>query len=332
MSEHVACSNVSQRFGDRAVLDNVTWRLNRGDVVGLVGDSGAGKTTLLRIIAGLDRCSSGSVTVARRKERRDSAIGMVFQNLGLWPHLTALGHLECVLLSGSSTRRQRAATLLADVGLPAAVWSLRPAQLSGGEAQRVALARALATEPELLLLDEPLAQLDSSLRGELLELIGRVAREREMTVVYVTHAWNEVAQLCPHVAVLVAGRLVQTGPFDDVYHRPVSPVAARLTGPVVEIPQQLVAAGLIQCAKAPNELATWRHSADCMLVRAQQLSIVAPSGNCTWRVVACRPDHNGWRLTIENQGHTLHVPSVDPRPCGESVGLKLLVQQPAGAD
>ncbi|MCA9202038.1 MAG: ATP-binding cassette domain-containing protein, partial [Planctomycetales bacterium] len=166
MAVGVQCRDVGKRFGAACVLNGVSWTARAGAVSGLVGVSAAGKTSLLRIIAGLDRADSGTVEFPRDDASQTEAakaqsprIGMTFQNLSLWPHLTARQHVASVLRVAA--RDGAVEALLAEVGLPASTFDRRPAELSGGEGQRLALARALAVKPELLLLDEPLAQLDT---------------------------------------------------------------------------------------------------------------------------------------------------------------------------
>jgi ABC-type Fe3+/spermidine/putrescine transport system ATPase subunit len=224
MSVCLECQNVTMRFQDREVLTGVDWTVRTGIVTGLLGGSGAGKTTLLRIIAGLQQPTAGRILWPDREQVRGNrriVVGMVFQNLGLWPHLSARRHVEYVLWSVSRRQRRRQAErLLAETRLPPEAWDRRPAQLSGGEAQRVALARALALNPDLLLLDEPLSQVDVPLRSEMLELIRTLVASRKATVIYVTHAWPDAFELCERIAVLSGGRIAQEGRTSDLFPCP----------------------------------------------------------------------------------------------------------------
>lgn len=298
MAVGVRCQQVTKRYGAQTVLSGLDWTVDQGVVAGLVGDSGTGKTTLLRIIAGLEPCSGGRVLLAppgAPAAARSVTIGMVFQNLGLWPHLTARRQVEFVLTGTSrKTRRQRAEQALAETQLPRAAWERRPGQLSGGEAQRVALARALVVNPDLLLLDEPLSQLDMGRRGELLDLIRTLVRARNTTVLYVTHSWPEVLELCDRLAVLDDGRVVQEDTTAAVFQRPASAAVARLTGPVAEIPAAWREAGRIDCpaaAPGPAEGAHW-------LVRPHHVRFGDPRGRNCWRVVGRQPHGSGWRVTL----------------------------------
>lgn len=328
MAVRIECSDVVKRFGTATVLDHVDWTVEAGAVVGLLGGSGAGKTTLLRVIAGLEQCTSGRVELHPLDGVREDlppAVGMVFQNLALWPHLTARQHLECVMRrTPRAERRRRAEGLLAETRLPPAAWDRRPGKLSGGEAQRVALARALAHEPEVLLLDEPLAQVDSVLRAELLSLIDGCIQGRRMTTVYVTHAWREALDIGRRIAVLQGGRIALEGTPDETYWDLSDAELARLTGPVTELPRAWLAQGLIAC----RDQAIWKASgrgdeSGTLVVRPQQLGLVEPEGRNRWTPVACEPEGTGWVVTLADGDRRLPVPSSRlPRSAG-AVGVEL---------
>jgi len=327
MNVCVAFIGVTKYYGSQAVLRDVTWTLAEGELAGLIGPSGAGKTTLLRIVAGLERCTSGRVTFPgdeTTSRRRRGWLSLVFQDHGLWPHLTAWQHVECVLpRGGNETRPARVERLLSEVRLPADCWRRRPAELSGGEAQRLALARALAPEPRLLLLDEPLAQVDVPLRGELLAMIRRLAGQRHLTVLYVTHSWSEAQDLCRRVAVLVAGRLRQEGPTADVFANPADAEVARLTGPVVEIPGALIEAGQVA---APADVRAVRDD-DAVLVRPHQVRFSAACGRNCWEVVGVRPLGCGWQATLRSENSEWSVQATAPPDLGASVAVELVPLQ-----
>ena len=322
MTNCFQCHAVTKQFGDRPVLLGIDWTLPAGVVAGLLGDSGAGKTTLLRILAGLDRCSSGRLEFpsAASAERRRSVVGMLFQNLGLWPHLTARQHLEYVL--GALPRRERrgrAERLLAETCLPSDCWDRRPAQLSGGEGQRVALARALALNPDLLLLDEPLSQLDMTLRTEMLELIRVLVAARKTTVVYVTHSWPDALELCERLAVLSDGRLVQEGPTAEVFRHPASAQVARLTGPVVELSAAWVRTGRVGCGH-PLDVAA---DAERWYVRPHQIRFAAPAGGNRWQVLQSQPHGHGWRLLLGSGSDRWMVVAFQPLEPGDAVAVEI---------
>lgn len=205
--------------GGARLLGPVELVVEEGAHVLLVGRSGSGKTTLLRALAGLARPSRGRIELFGRTvsdgprhlvEAEDRRIGMLFQGGAHWPHMSARGALEFVLARRGLARaelRRRAEELLARVELLHCA-ERRPGTLSGGEAQRLALARALASDPRLLLLDEPLGPLDAELRATMLEQIDLLQRELGLTVIHVTHDPAEAAGLATQVLRLAEGRLV----------------------------------------------------------------------------------------------------------------------------
>ena len=224
------------RFGDTVAVDGVDLQVPEGAMAFILGPSGCGKTTLLRMIAGLQEPDSGRVVFGDRDvthlpaERRNA--GMVFQGYALWPHMSVLDNVAFGLdVRGVPARERgvRAMQALEMVRMQAFA-ERKPGQLSGGQQQRVALARALAFRPEVLLLDEPLSNLDARLRLEMREEIRRVCREVGITAVYVTHDREEALSLADLVVVMRDGRIEQRGDPREVYRRPASRFVASFMG------------------------------------------------------------------------------------------------------
>ena len=225
------------RYGRRVVLNEVSLTVEAGAFCCLLGPSGCGKTTLLRLVGGYIQPESGTIRLDGQDvtgwppERR--GIGMVFQNYALFPHLSARENVGFGLEARgvpTAERRRRIEEMLDRIRLSPGERERKPRELSGGQQQRVALARALVIEPKLLLLDEPLANLDRHLRermrGELRELQHRTG----VTTILVTHDQEEALSLATQIAVMLAGRILQVGAPRELYERPRLPAIARLLG------------------------------------------------------------------------------------------------------
>jgi ABC-type Fe3+/spermidine/putrescine transport system ATPase subunit len=226
-------------YGSKATVTEVSLQIAQGSLFALLGCSGSGKSTLLKLIAGHLQPSAGTISLFDRDlthvppERRN--IGMVYQSYALFPHLD----VRCNVAFGLQMRRlakaevsRRVEAMLDAVGLPAETRSRKPVALSGGQQQRVALARALVIEPDLLLLDEPLANLDRRLREQVREEIRRLQRQHGITTLLVTHDPEEAMSCADRVGVMAEGRLLQSGTPQELYERPNSPAIAQLLGDV----------------------------------------------------------------------------------------------------
>jgi ABC-type Fe3+/spermidine/putrescine transport system ATPase subunit len=251
LSNYLEVEHLSKRFGELTVLGDVSLAVAEGEVLALLGPSGSGKTTFLRLLAGFETADRGTLRAAGRAVERlppaRRGFGMVFQHYALFPHLTVAGNVAFGLETSGATRdeiAQRVAEVLALVDL-AGYEPRRIEQLSGGQQQRVALARALAPHPRLLLLDEPLSNLDPDLRErtrrELLEAIRRVG----ITTVLVTHEQEEAFYLGDRVAILWRGRLQQVGSPEELYLDPANRFVAGFIGRSSALPGRVtgVAAG-----------------------------------------------------------------------------------------
>ncbi|MQY15955.1 Vitamin B12 import ATP-binding protein BtuD [Streptomyces sp. RB5] len=229
-------TDVTVRFGDRTAVDGVSLAVAEHETVCVLGPSGSGKSTLLRAIAGLQTTDAGRISLAGRDlagvpvHRR--GVGLMFQDHQLFPQRDVAGNVGFGPRMHGVPREEaaaRTAELLGLVGLPGA-GRRAVATLSGGEQQRVALARALAPRPELLMLDEPLGQLDRSLRERLVVELRRLFRDLGTTVLAVTHDQGEAFALADRVVVMDAGRIAQTGTPVEVWQRPASAFVARFLG------------------------------------------------------------------------------------------------------
>ena len=223
-------------YGDTEVVKGVTMEVARGEIVSLLGPSGCGKTTTLRAIAGFADPDSGAIevhgedVVAIPAHRRD--IGMVFQGYALFPHLTAFENVAYGLRMRRLNRTEieaRVAKALAMVRLTG-FEDRRPRQLSGGQQQRVAIARALVIEPRVLLLDEPLSNLDAKLRQEMRVELRRLLKSMEVAAIFVTHDQEEAIILSDRVVLMNDGRIEQQGTPEEMYDRPRSLFAAAFLG------------------------------------------------------------------------------------------------------
>lgn len=245
-----------KRYGEVKAVDGVSLTLAPSETVALLGPSGCGKSTLLRLVAGLERPDAGSVALGGEDitdlaaYKRD--FGVVFQDYALFPHLDVAANVGFALVERSASPGRVASTverLLGLVGL-GGLGRRRVDQLSGGQQQRVALARALAHEPRLLLLDEPLSNLDEALREELKDLIAKLLEELGTQALYVTHDQREAFSLADRVAVMRAGKLVQVGTRAELLESPRGAWLARFLG-YDNVWQGPAAAALAQAAGAP---------------------------------------------------------------------------------
>jgi sulfate/thiosulfate transport system ATP-binding protein len=238
----IEVEHIRKRFGAHEALQDVSLRIETGELVALLGPSGSGKTTLLRIIAGLELPDSGTIRLNNRDATNDTArdrqVGFVFQHYALFRHLTVFENIAFGLrLRPRATRlaekdiRDRVRKLLDLIQLE---WlgDRYPNQLSGGQRQRVALARALAVEPRVLLLDEPFGALDAKVRKELRRWLRRLHDELHVASVFVTHDQEEALEVSDRVAIMNHGRIEQAGTPAEVYDNPATPFVYEFLGDV----------------------------------------------------------------------------------------------------
>ena len=250
----VTIQNVTKTFGNTTVLENFDAVFADGEFITLLGPSGCGKTTMLRIIAGFEKPTSGSVLFDDRvvssdkvfipPEKRD--IGMVFQSYAVWPHMTVFDNVAYPLQIKKVDKaaiKQKVEHVLEVVHL-AQYRDRIPSQLSGGQQQRVALARALVAEPALLLLDEPLSNLDAKLRESMRFEIKDIQKQYGITVVYVTHDQTEAMAMSDRIVVINRGVIQQVGSPKVIYNEPANPFIADFVGKI-EFLEGRVEAGYI---------------------------------------------------------------------------------------
>ena len=247
---HLELLHLTKSFAQTAAVRDFNIAVERGEILSILGPSGCGKTTTLRIIAGLETPTSGEIHFNGKDitalPARLRNIGLVFQNYALFPHLNVFENVAFGLrtrrIKPEATVEQRVRKALAGVRMDA--YERRAVhQLSGGQQQRIALARALAIEPDLLLLDEPLSNLDPALREDLRDQMRSIIRELHMTTVFVTHDQQEALSLADRIAIMESGVCRQIGTPDDVYSRPADAFVAQFLGKANVVPGEFLGLG-----------------------------------------------------------------------------------------
>ncbi|HYE07086.1 MAG TPA: ABC transporter ATP-binding protein [Planctomycetota bacterium] len=250
----VSVRALTVRYGTTTVLDAIDCDIAAGELFFLLGPSGCGKTTLLRAIGGFVAPAAGSIRFGDQDVSSEPAekrgIGMVFQHYALWPHRDVAGNVAFGLeVQGvpAAERHRRVDEALASVELPGFA-ARKVAELSGGQQQRVALARALVVRPRVLLLDEPLSNLDTRLRHAMRSTIRRVCKQAGVTAIYVTHDQHEALATADRIGVLSGGRLVQVDTPRALFERPATRAVAEFLGATNLLPGRVVADDAVECA------------------------------------------------------------------------------------
>lgn len=266
----ITIDHVVKKFGDVRAVDDVTLQIKKGELFFLLGPSGCGKTTLLRMIAGFYFPDKGRILFDDRDVSmtppHERNTGMVFQNYALWPHMSVRNNLAFGLEMHSvpeAERGERVDKALEMVQMTDYAARL-PTQLSGGQQQRVALARALVLEPDVVLMDEPLSNLDAKMRLDMREQIKRLHERLGVTMVYVTHDQGEALSMADRMAIMQRGRLIQMGTPRGIYHHPANRFIADFIGETNLIPGKVTetgdqitvetAVGAITAKEAPREV------------------------------------------------------------------------------
>jgi len=326
----VLMSGIRKEFGSTVALSDFTLEIESGELVCLLGPSGCGKTTALRILAGFEKADAGTVTVGGEDityvptPKRN--FGMVFQEYSLFPNMTGRENVEFALKlrkAGSAERKETIDRLLEVTGLTPHADKF-PHQMSGGQRQRVALARALASNPRVLLLDEPLSALDAKVRDSLREEIRRVQREIGVTTLFVTHDQHEALAIADRVGVMSHGRLEQIDPPRALYEQPASAFVAGFVGTVNRIPAQADGDRWRILNRSVPATQT-EDGATLAVVRPEQIAVdVDAAGDATVREVVFLGPLT--RLTIDHGGSTLIADVLTSEFGGASAGDRVRVR------
>jgi ABC-type Fe3+/spermidine/putrescine transport system ATPase subunit len=244
----IKVENLLKRFGTTVAVNHIHLEVKKGEMLTLLGPSGCGKTTTLRCIAGLEKPDGGDILIDGRPmfskgfvPPSQREIGMVFQNYAVWPHLRVFDNVAYGLKIQKLSKniiKEKATEALESVGLTG-LGKRYPGQLSGGQQQRVALARALVRNPKVLLLDEPLSNLDAKLREKMRFEIKSLVRRMHITSVYVTHDQAEAMVISDRIAVMDSGNIVQVGPPEEIYTKPANRFVADFIGTTNFIPGEI---------------------------------------------------------------------------------------------
>ncbi|KQR33471.1 ABC transporter ATP-binding protein [Rhizobium sp. Leaf155] len=323
-------NRLSKSFGGgKPAVNDVSMTIREGGFLALLGPSGCGKTTVLRMIAGFEQPSDGAILLGERvladagsmvpPERRNMA--MVFQSYALWPHMTVAENTGYPLkvrgISGERYRR-KVMDALATVRLDAYA-ERRPSELSGGQRQRVALARCLVTEPDVVLLDEPLANLDRHLRQEMEETFREFHATSGATMVYVTHDQAEAMALATDVAVMSEGRLLQMGPPAELYARPEGRLVGSLVGQgaivSLKLPEAAPRALDWEMLKTAMQAEEGTSPVGDILVRPQDVLQDAEGIACRVSSILYEGERYALRLTLPD-GQALRAYSREPAALG----------------
>ncbi len=347
----VELRGLTKHYGSVAVVDNVSLHIEHGLLVCLLGPSGCGKTTTLRLIAGFVEPTGGEISVGDRvvssrsrtlpPERRN--MSMIFQSYALWPHMTVNQNVAYGLrFTGTpkADRDRRVNDILKAVQLEG-YGARYPGELSGGQQQRVAVARALVVEPEILLLDEPLSNLDANLREEMRFEIRRLHATFAITTLYVTHDQGEAMVISDRVAVLYRGRVVQVGTAEDLFQRPRTRFVAEFIGKTnlvdgVTVEPGVVARGGLRLRVAVTGLKPGAPVA--VSIRPHEIILVTgdratPPGHNVLTGVVQRTSYLGdavdYQVRVNESDVTLRVTAPTSIRLGPGVGVRLAVAQEA---
>ncbi|MBF9059831.1 ATP-binding cassette domain-containing protein [Rhodobacterales bacterium HKCCSP123] len=319
--------DVVKRYGSATAVDRISFAIAKGELVTFLGPSGCGKTTSLRLIAGLELPSAGQVKIAGRDVSRDPAsernVGMVFQSYALFPHMTVLDNVAygpTIRGVARAEARDRARAILDQVGLGGLEARL-PSELSGGQQQRVAVARAIVQQPDVLLFDEPLSNVDAKLRRKVRAEIRDLQQRFGLTAVYVTHDQEEALAVSDRIVVMKMGQIAQIGTPAELYERPASSFVADFIGDANLI-EGRVADGLFSAAHLALPVAA-EDGIVTATIRPERIRL-APGGEATILSASYLGSRMEYVVQDEDLEFLVSRPISDPRlAAGDKVGLHL---------
>ncbi|MEL9990225.1 MAG: ABC transporter ATP-binding protein [Thermoproteus sp.] len=332
----VRVEKLTKRYGDVYAVKDVDLEVKDGEIFAVLGPSGCGKTTLLRLVAGLEEPTYGRIYFDGRDvtnlptQKRNTAL--VPQTWALWPHMTVFENVAYGLKLRKIDRREierRVKSILELVGL-SGLERRRPYELSGGQQQRVALARALVVEPSVLLLDEPLANLDAKLRVELRAEVRRIAKELRITTIYVTHDQEEAFSVADRIAVMYAGSIKQIGTAEELFYKPVDLFVASFIGKSVVVRGKVVDktgdlavldVGFPLRGVAVSDLSIGEEAA--AVIRTRGIKVSGDEGGIPCTVEDSRFVGGAYVLALNCGGVKLEAEAAAPRRAGEVVKVKL---------
>ena len=343
--EKIRISHLSKKYGKVLAVDSVTLAVEDKEFFSLLGPSGCGKSTVLRCVAGLEEPSEGEVYIGATRVNSSvdginvpteiRPIGMVFQNYAVWPHMTVHDNVAYPLKL-KKLPKEIIETKLKDalhtVGLER-LSDRYPSQLSGGEQQRVALARALIKEPEVLLLDEPLSNLDAKLREQMRFELKDLQRRTGIPILYVTHDQAEALAMSDHLAVMNAGRIVQVGTPDEIYTRPTDRFVADFIGLMNFVPGRILSRigeeAIVEFLSGHRISVTDRSglSGACLVAVRPEVISLSPKGPIRCRVEVRSYAGHLVDYKVRADGAVLRVQTAKTAVYKEGEELGLAVQQ-----
>jgi iron(III) transport system ATP-binding protein len=339
----VVIKDLARHYGDVAAVNDLSLDVAPGELVALLGPSGCGKTTTLRLVAGFlkpesgeiwvgDRCLSSSKSVVPPERRR---MAMIFQSYALWPHMTVAQNVAYGLRFKKDLARadrDRKVTEMLRVVKLAGYEQRYPGELSGGQQQRVAVARALVVEPEILLLDEPLSNLDANLREEMRFEIRRLHEKFGITTLYVTHDQAEAMVISDRIAVLDRGRVAQIGTADDLFHQPRTRFVAEFIGKTNVVQGMAVKPDAVAYSGLTLRVSTGSlvpGTSVALSIRPHQIALAAPHEPDVLRGVVRRMSFLGetvdYEVAVDGSDLVLRVsaPALRRLSAGAHVGLRV---------